>query len=169
MSSNFRHLETFFLHTVCGVHIWVSTAGSQRCGQDNGRRGRSDGLLQSRQEHDVVLASLPLFLDYDELLNVVVLCQLFCRFSFVVLDINICTSTNEHRYYRCMTLDRCIYESGISILSYKKKNKQIHINHQTHKFTYLHLYNYILIYTNLLYMHINTHTNIKYILYHLSL
>ena len=167
MSSNFRHLENFFLHNVCGVHIWVSTAGSQRCGHDDGRRGRrSDGLLQSRQEHDVVLASLPLFLDYDELLNVVVLCQLFCRFSFVVLDINICTSTNEHRYYRCMTLDRCIYESGISILSYKKKNKQIHINHQTHIFTcsYIHTYLYSQITT---YKHQYTHNgtcmNIYYI------
>ena len=123
MSRIFRHIENFFLHTVCGVHIWVSTARSQRwCGHDDGGRGsRSDGHLQSRQEHDVVLASLPLFLDNDELLHVVVLCQLFCRFSFVVLDIHICTFTNEHRYYRWMIIYRCPHESGPSILSYKKK------------------------------------------------
>ena len=169
MSRIFRHIENFFLHTVCGVHIWVSTARSQRwCGHDDGGRGsRSDGHLQSRQEHDVVLASLPLFLDNDELLHVVVLCQLFCRFSFVVLDIHICTFTNEHRYYRWIIILRCHLESGSSILSYKKK---INTYTFTIKHTYSHIHAYIHTYTHkLLYSHNNTHTNVKYILYHLSL
>ena len=85
--------------------------------------------------------------------------------TYFRLEVKVSLVGYEEFRHLCMTFDRCLHESGISPLSYKKKK---HTHKQNINHTYSHIHTHIHTYIHQFhYGHIYTHTNIQlYIFMH---